>query len=169
MRLGRVISSEITENRDGEKKVLLLKVEISEAGDDQTVEYFQAAGVDYRPTEDVTVIITDLGDAYKIAIGADDGIEPEAAEGEHEIYAHQGGQKKGRLKCNLDNTVQAGAGDDFVAQSGKVDQFISDIYNMFSGWTPAPNDGGAALKTAFQDTFPMHPASVASSNLKGDD
>jgi hypothetical protein len=172
MKLGRVISSEIGLNRDGDTRVLLLKVEITEPDDPQTVEYLQAAGEDYRPPEDSNVIVTDLGEAYKIAIAADDGIEPEAAAGEREIYAHVGGVKKGRLKCNLDGTVQAGVtGLDFVSQANKIDQIISDIHGVINGWTPLANDGGAALKAAWLSQFgtPPSSASTASANLKSED
>jgi hypothetical protein len=34
-----------------------------------------------------------------------------------------------------------------LADAAKVDAEFSRIWNMFSSWTPVPNDGGAALKT----------------------
>lgn len=36
----------------------------------------------------------------------------------------------------------------YAALDSKVDANFAKIHNLFSGWTPAPNDGGAALKTA---------------------
>jgi protein gp138 len=36
----------------------------------------------------------------------------------------------------------------FVALANLVDANFQKIIALFSGWTPAPNDGGAALKTA---------------------
>jgi len=41
-----------------------------------------------------------------------------------------------------------GPSADFVALAAKVDANFNAIKSMFSGWTPVPNDGGAALKTA---------------------
>lgn len=170
MKIGRVITSEVAPNRDGEKPVLLLKVEISDPDDQQTVEYIQSAGDDYNPPPGVTVFISEVGEAWKIAIGADDGIEPESAAGEREIYAHLDGEKKGRVKCKTDGIVEAGSEDlDFVAQSGKVDQIIADIMDVFTNWLPVSMDGGAALKTAWGLKFPTPPDSVASVNLKSED
>lgn len=172
MKLGRVISSQIETNRDGSGKVLLLQVELSDPDDLQTVEYLQAAGDDYRPPPGTSVVVTDLGKAWKIAIGADDGIEPESAEGEKEIYAHQAGQKKGRLKCNLDGTVQAGAGDDFVAQAGKLH---AEIANMLQAGVTAGGPGAANFTAALNYWTGTPPQGappgpdIASNNLKSDD
>ena len=170
MRIGRVLSSEITENRDGEGKVLLLQVELSDPDDVQTVEYAQAAGEDFRPPEDTTVIVTDLGEAWKIAIAADDGIDPESLDGEKEIYAISGGEKKGRLKCNLDGTVQAGINNlDFVAQAAKVH---TEISNMLQAGVAAGGPGAAnftAAKTAWDLIFVYPLTGVASANLQSED
>jgi len=181
MKIGRVISSEIAENRDGEKKVLLLKVELSDPDDIQTVEYLQAAGEDFRPQPDTTVIVGDLGEAWKVALGADDGIEPTAAEGEREIYAYSGGQKKGRLGCKLSGDVVAGDGDDYVGQSGKI---LTELQNLkthldalktaidsHTHTVPISGPAGTTPTTPplSPGPTPPTPGSVASSNLKSDD
>lgn len=106
MRIGLVKGSEVGKNRDGDADVLLLQVEISEPGDDQTVEYFQAAGEDFNPPEDTTVVVVDLGEAWKIAIAADDGITPVSAEGEKEIYSSAGGVKKAWVHLYADGKIR---------------------------------------------------------------
>ena len=77
-----------------------------------------------------------------------------------------------RVNSTAFEVVTGGAGPaaDFVAMSAKVDLLWTTLYNLFvTGWTPAANDGGAALKTAFVAAFPPPgPSSVASSNLKAD-
>lgn len=172
MKLGRVISSEIGTNRDGEENVLLLQVEMSDPDDIQTVEYMQAAGVDYRPPPDTTVIVLGLGTAWQIAIAADDGIEPESAEGETEIYAVDPitGLKAGRVKCNTDGTAQAGAtGLDFVAQAGKVH---AEISNMLQAGVTAGGPGAAnftAAKKAWDLIYVPPLTGVASKNFKSED
>lgn len=73
------------------------------------------------------------------------------------------------IRLKADGTVGVGSGSNPVAMADKVDQLWSTLYDMFSNWTPAPNDGGAALKTAFTAAFPPPgPASTASTNLKAD-
>lgn len=172
MRIGRVISSSVGVNRDGETPVRLLQVEISDPDDIQTVEYAQAAGEDFNPPPDTTVFILEAGEAWKLAIGADDGIAPSAGSGERRIYAVDPITKliASLLVLLTDGTIEAGTtGLDFVAQAGKIDQIIAGIMSVFSGWTPVPNDGGAALKTAWSAQFPTPPGSVASANLKSED
>lgn len=106
MRIGRVDSSEIAINRDGEKPVMLLQVEITDPDDLQTVEFIQAAGIDFNPAPDTTVIVSELGAAWKIAIGADDGIEPETAAGEFQFYSSAGGAKKAKIHLFADGKIR---------------------------------------------------------------
>ena len=57
----------------------------------------------------------------------------------------------------------------FVALATLVDLLWSTLDTLFrTGWTPVPNDGGAALKAAYLLAFPTPPTTVASSNLKAD-
>jgi len=75
-------------------------------------------------------------------------------------------------------TGGAAAAADFVALATNVTtelQALSDriavFERVFAAWTPVPNDGGAALKTAYgadPGTPGAAPGSVASSNLKAD-
>ena len=50
-------------------------------------------------------------------------------------------------KTPAGHLVSLAGGADFVALAAKVDANFKEIKDMFSGWTPVPNDGGAALKT----------------------
>lgn len=61
--------------------------------------------------------------------------------------------------------IKLGAADatDFAAMSSKVNSNFNAITNLFSSWTPVPNDGGAALKTA---ATALSFDSVACSNVK---
>lgn len=76
----------------------------------------------------------------------------------------------GTVKINggTDGMVETGNASDFVALSAKVDAHISAIDDVLRTWTPIPNDGGAALQTAYKLSVPSAPGSVASANLKAD-
>ena len=106
MRIGTVNSSEIGPNRDGDDNVRLLKVEITSPDDEQTVEWIQAAGIDFTPAVDTAVVVDDLGQAWKIAYAADDGIEPETAEGEYQIYSYANGVKKAKIWLYNDGKIR---------------------------------------------------------------
>ena len=57
---------------------------------------------------------------------------------------------------------------DPIALATLTDQIFSILDGVFNGWTPVPNDGGAALKTAYLAAFPTGPASVASSKVSAE-
>lgn len=79
MRIGRITDSKIGKNKDGDKNVRLLTVEISDPDDLQTVELINDAGEDNNPPIDSNVIILNLGDSWPVAVAVDDGVEPDAA------------------------------------------------------------------------------------------
>jgi hypothetical protein len=64
----------------------------------------------------------------------------------------------GNSSVNIDNggNIQFNDGtfkglvkvQDLVAKLNKIENDINALKTSFSGWTPVPNDGGAALKTA---------------------
>jgi hypothetical protein len=111
MILGRVTNREISTNRGSDRPVLLLQVELTNERDVQDVELFTEAGAESSPQNDDMVLVLSLADAYRIAIGVDDGIEPEIDEGEKEIYSYEkhGGPKLARVKCNKSSTTKESA------------------------------------------------------------
>lgn len=91
--IGRVTGREIVANRDGTKQSLMLQVEITDPEDIQTVELISQDGEDTNPVDNSRVVIIPIGQAYKIAIAVDDGIEPDSTQvpGEKKIYSSDGG------------------------------------------------------------------------------
>jgi hypothetical protein len=75
-----------------------------------------------------------------------------------------------RYKDDTVEVVSDGGEDaaDFVAMAAKVNSIVTKIMAAFSGWTPVPGDGGAALKASWSAQFPSPPSSVASTVLKAD-
>ena len=131
--IGKVIGSAVDVNRDSDGNVLLLTVEITEGDDLQEIELFRHAGVDYNPPVGSIVVIQTLSDAFKVGVAVDDGIEPEADEGEYEIYSSEGGSKKARVKCDSDGNAVLNAGSRLVAR--KDDPVISNMTSDPVFWT----------------------------------
>ncbi len=96
MPIGRVVGREFKKIRDGTKTSLLLQVEISTPDDIQTVELISLDGEDTNPVDDSRVVIFPIGQAYKIAVAVDDGIDPDPTQvpGEKKIYSSDGGAIK---------------------------------------------------------------------------
>lgn len=118
--IGRVTGSEIKKNRDGDKKVVLLQVEITDPDDIQTVQSMGAAGVNSNPVNDSIVFIAQAGNAFKIAVAVDDGIEPTAKRGEYEIYSSKDGVKKSSAYCDEDGNLILNFGTDFAVRFSEL-------------------------------------------------
>lgn len=54
----------------------------------------------------------------------------------------------------------------YVAIAALVTAALNTLKGAFDSWTPAPNDGGAALKTILTSALASWPQSLASTNLK---
>ena len=156
MILGKVTNREISENRESDRRVLLLQVELTNERDVQDVELFSDAGEDTSPHDGDYVLVFSLANAYQIAVGVDDGIEPEVEEGEKEIYSYSkhGGPKKARIWCNKDGEVIHNDGDRLVAR--KDDETLSNVTidPVFWAWITAVNSAlglpPASLPTALK-------------------
>ena len=74
----------------------------------------------------------------------------------------------GSVEITAPAGVSVGAGSDAVAMAAKVNALWNAFYTMFSTWSPAAQDGGAALKAQFTANFTPAPTSVASTNLRAD-
>jgi hypothetical protein len=105
MPVGTVTGREIKQNRDGLKKVRLLRVEISDPDDLQNVELMGHAGLDHSPPNGSKVFIVQAGEAFKIAVAINDNIEPSVEPGEYEIYSSADGQKKAKISLKKDGQL----------------------------------------------------------------
>lgn len=62
--------------------------------------------------------------------------------------------------------ASAGQAVQFVALANLVTDQLTALKDAINGWTPVPNDGGAALKTALTSLFATWPGSVAATKLQ---
>ena len=169
--IGTVVGSEIVENLDNDRQSRMLSVELNAAEDVQSVEHFCQNGEQSEPLDDSTVLVLELNPTWKIAIAINDlvNIDEDLERGEKKIYAVDSSNNiVSSIYLKNSGVVEVGDGDQFVALANKVDTFISDIVDLLTGWTVAPNDGGAALQSAANILWGTPPGSVASSNLKAD-
>lgn len=75
--IGKIISQEITFNRDRSVESLMLKVELSSELDVQTVEYFGGFGDNSIPPIGAEVVVLSVGSAWKIAVASRRSIKPD--------------------------------------------------------------------------------------------
>lgn len=103
--IGIIKGRRIGKNRDGDKNVLLLQVEIIENEDARTIEIFSSA--DFNPANGTRVYICDVTDSYQIAVATSDGLAPEVEPGEIEIYSTDNPvtAKQARIYLNTDGEI----------------------------------------------------------------
>lgn len=113
---GIVKGRQVAKNRDSDRDVLLLQVELSDPDDVQTVEFMQGAGDQYSPENGSKVLVISNGAAYKIAIAVDDLTLITIEVGERAIRAVSGGVAKSSVLCKVDGNLVFNEGTDFAVQ-----------------------------------------------------
>ncbi|MCK5017360.1 MAG: hypothetical protein KAS32_09865, partial [Candidatus Peribacteraceae bacterium] len=84
---GIIRAQKIEVNRDGPGKVRILTVEVTEPDDTQTVQQVLFMGDDVGAVMGAIAYFAEISEAFKVAIGFDDGIEPTVEAGERKIYS----------------------------------------------------------------------------------
>lgn len=150
---GKVLDSEVGPNKDGDSDVRMLKVELADGDDVQTVEYYDTGGRDYLPPDGAEIVIVDISPAYRVAVAVDDRQDPAVAKGEQELYSldSTGETKAAKIKLSNDGEIIANDGEDFAVRYSELEiafnQLRSDL-NAFIGvynahTHVAPAGGGA--------------------------
>ena len=119
--IGNVTGHEIGKNKDGEKNVLILQVQLSDADDVQTVQMFSQAGEDTNPATGSQVIVIPINKSWKIGIASSDGIEPSTEPGEKEIYSTDSTAATKLAKHKLDKNGNHIFNDGILEAARKTD------------------------------------------------
>ena len=103
--IGIVTGRRIGKNRDGDKNVLILQVELLSGEDTRSIEIFSSS--DFNPANGTRVYICDVSDSYQVAVATSDGITPESEPGEVEIYSTDNPvtAKQARIYLNKDGEI----------------------------------------------------------------
>lgn len=156
IRTGKVLTSVIGANKDGDTNVRLLNVELTDSDDIQTIEYYDDGGCDYRPPDGAEVVVVDVTPSHRVAIAVDDLITPSVAKGEKLIYSvgSDGAEKAGYIYLKNGGNVELnGLGDHAVRYAeleiafnelkGDLNAVIAAL-NSHEHITPAGNSTGKA-------------------------
>lgn len=139
IRTGIVTGREFKKNRDGGNDRLLLQVQITDADDVHTVEYMASSGEDSNPPDGTKVLIIDAGRAYKIAIAADDNIEPSMQEGEKKLYSISGGTIAAFINFLQTGTIEINGNNDFAVRFNELEsgfnEFKTDFNQLVNDYT----------------------------------
>lgn len=160
VRSGKITGRTIGKNRDGKTNTLQLQVEITDTDDVQTVQLFTESGNDTNPPDGSTVIIVQVGDAWKIGLGVNDGIDPEVDPGEKKLYSSLDGIIKAFIYFMQDGTLQLNGDNDFAVRFNALEaafnQFKSDYNSHAHGGSGPPNSStNADISSAKVDSVKL--------------
>jgi hypothetical protein len=165
-------SATVKKNRDGDKNVLMLNVEISEPEDIQSAESMRIAGIDSNPPVGSKGFVNEAGEAWKIVVAINDNVQPDTNPGEIEIYSSASGNKLATLRFTADNKIVAqGGGDNAVRYSALESAFnqlkadfnsLVTAYNthVHPGVTAGANSTATTLSTGGSSTADIGPSKI---------
>lgn len=166
IQIGTVTGREITKNRDGLVNKLMLQVRITADDDIQTVEYYSQAGDDTSPPDGSSVIILSIGEAWKIAIGTDDGIVPSMSPGEKKIYSTSSGSISAFINLKEDGTIEINGNTDFAVAFNDLETAFNQLKSDFNTHTHASVTSlGTPTVPVPQSTADISPAKVSEVKL----
>lgn len=131
MTTGTVTGREFKKNRDSGNIRLLLQVQITDSDDVQTVEYMAASGEDSSPPDGSKVLILGIGSAYKIAIAADDNIEPSMLEGEKKLYSIDAGVIAAFINFLQSGIIEINGNADFLVRYNALETAFNQLKSDF--------------------------------------
>lgn len=132
IRTGIVKGREFRKNRDGNNTRLMMQVQITDADDIQTVELMVPPGVDVNPPDESKVIVIDVSKAYKIAIVADDNIEPSMLEGEKKIYSINAGTIAAFINLLKSGIIEVNGNADFAVRFTALESAFNELKGDFN-------------------------------------
>lgn len=143
---GFITGQSIGKNRDGENDVRLLQVEITEPDDVQEVQQVTWSGEDNAPSNGDMVVIIEISETYKIAIGVNDTIIPSVATGERKIYSQDGGAVKAYAYFKNNGNIQLNGSGDFAVRFTALETAYDELQSKWNTFAAAYVPGGPAVQ-----------------------
>ena len=118
--IAKITGREIKRNKNASTPSRLLQSQVTGKDDIQTVEQLRQAGIDSGPVDDSVAYVIPLSKAWKVAVGVNDLIAPEATPGQLILYSQEGGSKMTQIKLNPDGSlvIDSAAGAEINAAAG---------------------------------------------------
>lgn len=131
--IGIVRGSEIRRNRDGDRNVRILHVEVGDPEDLQSIELATGPGGDHHPVTGSRVVIVDVSPSFRVAVGGGDDVPADAAlgPGDRLLYAVDGETIGAALRLLVggDAVINEGTGTavEFARLQAEFNQLQSDF------------------------------------------
>lgn len=121
--------------KDSETNVRVLFLQITDATDLQEVEWINGPGEDSAPQIGSKILIVEIGRDYKLGIACDDGIEPEALDGEKILYSlDPTGAQVGYIKLSINpvSPVELNGNADNAVRYSELETAFNDLQQKYN-------------------------------------
>jgi hypothetical protein len=174
MNYGTITGVDIDTNKDGTEQVRLLTVEVYE-NDPITVELRAEDGEDYVPAVGSICFFGEVTESYAVGLATGGASAPDETiqQGERELYSHENGTRKAKVRLKKDGHVVVNDGGGVATEHGRMEiafnQLRDDVNalanivttHVHPGVTPGP--GSTAVTVT-----PATPSSASMANAKSD-
>lgn len=164
--IGTITGQSVEKNRDGENNVRMLQVTIYTDDNAESVQLARPLGEDSNPVNGSRIITIPIGNAYKIGIMLDDGIEPSVDQGEKEFYSIVNGAKGATLKLDKNGKHIFNNGANDAARKNDQIQSTSAYDAVFWAWVTTIS---AAVNALAPGSVPTVPTSLTGKITQGTD
>lgn len=128
------LPSVIMPYKDSESNVRVLYLQITDETDIQEVEWINLPGNDSAPPIGSKILLIEIGNDWKLGIACDDGVEPEALDGEKILYSSIGGTKIGYIKIGLTpvGTIEINGNTDNAVRYSELETAFNDLQDKYN-------------------------------------
>lgn len=137
MTIGTVTGRRIGKNRDGDKDVLILQVELLQGEDTRSIELF--TDNDFNPANGTRIFVADVSSSYQIGVCVSDGLTPEVEAGEKEFYSTDNPvtAKQARIYLNKDGEIILNQGTksavNYIDTVNALNTFLTALNGQLTG------------------------------------
>jgi len=143
--IATILSTTIDESKSGDGKVVSCECEMSEKEDIKTVEVVAGHGRMVFPKAGAKLIGIRLQSGYIVAVGCDDGIEPDIEEGEHKIYSiGPDGTVAASVLMKADGSIVLNDGTDYAILYSEMKKAFDQLKSDFDAHTHPVSVSGSA-------------------------
>jgi hypothetical protein len=131
--IGTVTGQSIGKNRDGDKDVRLLQVQMIEPDNVEEIQQIEWAGIDSAPINGDEVAIIEISESYKIAIASDGNNAPSVNAGEKKISSRDSnGDIASSIYLKSDGQMILNGGGDYAVRFNELKTAFNELKSDFN-------------------------------------
>jgi hypothetical protein len=143
--IGTVKGYEVRKNCNSAHPVIMLKVQLEDPEDIQSIELYSPAGEKTIPEDDSRVVIFQITSTWKVAIAVDDHIDPsDLNDGEKKLYSLDHGVEAATITLTNTGDVLLNGDSDFAVRYTALNTALANFIIAVNAALATKLDGAGA-------------------------